>query len=276
MSPEGALVPADEQSLMRFASLLADNLHHSSIKVYLSAVRSLHIDNGLPDPLVNCLQLQRLLRGIKCVQGSPPSSCLPITIDLLQIIQRSLDLKCHDHVMLWAACCLGFFGFLREGEFTTNSPFDPSIHLAVSDVQADALVDPTCFRVHIKSSKTDSFRVGCVIYVGRGNSVICPVVALGNFLVLRGPYPGPLFCFADGRPLTRQRLSSMVQSILHSAGYNGSYLGHSFRIGVATTAASQGIPDHLIKTLGRWLSDAYQWYIRTPTSILTEVSSQLV
>ena len=93
------LVPADQQSLMRFASLLADNLHHSSIKVYLSAVRSLHIDTGLPDPLVNCLQLQRLLRGIKRVQGSPPPSRLLITIDLLQIIQRSLDLKCHDHVM---------------------------------------------------------------------------------------------------------------------------------------------------------------------------------
>ena len=98
--------------------------------------------------------------------------------------------------MLWAACCPGFFGFLRAGEFTTNSLFDPSIHLAVSDIQADALVDPTCFRVHIKSSKTDPFRVGCVIYVGRGNSSICPVAALGNFLTLRGPPPGPLFCFA--------------------------------------------------------------------------------
>ena len=65
LSPDGALLPADEQSLMRFATSLADNLHHSSIKVYLSAVRSLHIDNGLPDPLVNCLQLQRVLKGIK-------------------------------------------------------------------------------------------------------------------------------------------------------------------------------------------------------------------
>ena len=55
MSAEGALLPADEQSLMCFASLLADNLHHSSIKVYLSAVQSLHIDNVLPDSLVNCL-----------------------------------------------------------------------------------------------------------------------------------------------------------------------------------------------------------------------------
>ena len=158
-----------------------------------------------------------------------------------------------------------------------NSSFDPSIiHLAVSDIQADALVDPTCFGVHIKSSKMDPFRSGCVIYIGRGNSSICPVAALSNFLTLLGPPPGPLFCFADGRPLTWQRLSSMVQSILHSAGYHGSYLGRSFRIGAATKAAARGVPDHLIKTLGRWSSDAYRQYIRTPIGVLTQVSSQLV
>jgi len=32
---------------MSFASLLADNLNHSSIKVYLSVVHSLHIDQIL-------------------------------------------------------------------------------------------------------------------------------------------------------------------------------------------------------------------------------------
>ena len=63
----GALLPADKRSLMRFVTSLSDSLHHSSIKVYLSAVRSLHINHGLPDPLLNCLQLQRLRRGISFI-----------------------------------------------------------------------------------------------------------------------------------------------------------------------------------------------------------------
>ena len=46
--------------------------------------------------------------------------------------------------MLWAACCLGSFGFFHAGKFTTNSLFDPDIRLGVSDVQADTLQDPTC------------------------------------------------------------------------------------------------------------------------------------
>ena len=99
---------------MRFASLLADNLNHSSIKVYLSAVCSLHIDHGLPDPLVNCIHLQHLLRGIKQVQGPALPSQLPITVDHLKVIQHSLDLSTRDHVILWVACCLGFFGFFAR------------------------------------------------------------------------------------------------------------------------------------------------------------------
>ena len=115
--------------------------------MYLAAVRSLHIDYGFPDPLLNCLRLQRLLKGIKRVQGPVSPCCLPITIDHLREIQRSLDLSTRDHIMLWAVCCLGFFGLLRAGEFTVNVSFQPSIHMTVSDLQADTMVDPMCYKV---------------------------------------------------------------------------------------------------------------------------------
>ena len=275
LNSDGSFAPADEETLMRFASLLADTLTHASIKVYLSAVRSLHIDHGLSDPFVNCLRLQRLLRGIKRVQGPVSPRRLPITLDHLRAIQHGLDFSRRDHVMLWAACCLGFFGFLRAGEFTVNSAFQPSIHMTVADLQADSLVNPTCFKVHIKCSKTDPFRMGCDIYVGRGEGPVCPIRALGNFLALRGSSEGPLFTLSGGRPLTRQQLSSTVQCILHSASYTGSYSGHSFLIGAATTAAAQGVPDHLIKTLGRWSSDTYQIHVHTPVSSIVHVSRQL-
>lgn len=102
------------------------------------------------------------------------------------------------------------------------------ISYVVSDVQANSLVDPTCFRIHIKCCKTDFFRVDCNIYVGRGNSIICPAVAMANFLALHGPSLGHCFFYADGHPLTHQLLSSAVESSLHLAGYPGTYSGHSF------------------------------------------------
>ena len=50
----------------------------------------------------------------------------------------------------------------------------------------------------------------------------------------------------------------------------------SFRIGAATTAASQGIQDSVIKMLGRWQSSAYILYICTPHIAFCEISTRLV
>ena len=100
-------------------------------QAYLSAVCSYHIDHGFPDPLVNCLCLQHLLRGNKQVQGPASPPCLPITVDHLKVIQCSLDLSTRDHEMLWAVCCLGFFVFLWASKFKVNFVFDPNTHMTV-------------------------------------------------------------------------------------------------------------------------------------------------
>ena len=62
--------------------------------------------------------------------------------------------------MLWAACCLGFFGFLRSGEFTAPEigEFDPEQHLSFADVAIDDVGNPGVLSVRIKQSKTDPFR----------------------------------------------------------------------------------------------------------------------
>ena len=273
--PNGSILPASQETLMRFCSHLADNLHHTSIKVYPSGIRSLHIDEGYADPLADCLQLQRLLRGIKRCQCANMVKRRPITGALMQVIYNSLDMLDYNQVMLWAACCLGFFGFLHAGEFTVNSPFDPKFHLIPQDLQVDSLVDPKSIKVFVKCSKTDPFRQGCFIYIGKNSLSLCPVKAIVRYLHLRGPAAGPLFVHRDGSPLTRNAVSTSIQLILKTAGIPGQFLGHSFRIGAATTAAEKGVPDHMIKMLGRWSSDAYQRYIRTPVSVILQMSEKL-
>ena len=171
LNPDGSPCPADEQTLCLFATFLADFVRHPTIKVYLSAVRSLHIDLGLQDPLLSCLRLQRVVRGIKRTQGSSSRQRLPITDDILLTMVNSLDLSLPDHCMFWAACTLAFFGFLRSAEFTVPSltGFSPSLHLQVSDIAVDSSPAPLCMRVSIKASKTDPFPRGCQIHIGLGS-----------------------------------------------------------------------------------------------------------
>ena len=92
LNPSWLPCPADEWTLCLFVTFLARTIKHYSIKVYLSGVRALHIDHGFPDPLINCLRLQRVVRGIKRCQGSSSSGRLPITDHLMLVIWQSLDL----------------------------------------------------------------------------------------------------------------------------------------------------------------------------------------
>lgn len=225
--------------------------------------------------------LELALRGTRREQsGSPKQTRLPITPGILNKMLQvwNRDPTKWDHVMLWAACCLGFFGFLRSGEFTApeREEFDPGEHLTFRDVAIDNAADPRMISVRIKQSKTDPFRQGVSIFLGRTEAVICPVAALLAYLARRGSGDGPLFRFENGQPLTRSRLVIEVRKALQEAGLQPEiYSGHSFRIGAATTAAACGISAEVIKTLGRWRSQAYQLYVKLPRSQLSDISRKL-
>ena len=174
---------------------------------------------------------------------------------------------------------LAFFGFLRIGELTCNSVFSEKHNLMAKDIRFLPKSDPQYMLIRIKVSKTDPFRQGHTILVGKSHSKICPVSAMLAYLATKdlNLEPGPIFTYQSGSYLTREKLTSETRLLLSKGGLNSSeYAGHSFRIGAATTAAAANIPPWLIKVLGRWSSDCFERYIKTPTSLLAQVSQRLV
>ena len=136
----------------------------------------------------------------------------------------------YDSIMVWAAMTLAFFGFLRLGEMTCNSPYSCTLHLSPGDVTfSPSIQDPDHMTVRIKISKTDPFRSGQTIVIGRTDQKVCPVLAMTNYLSYRGTTLGPLFQYLSGAPLTKAGLTSETRQLLSMSGFQPSqYAGHSY------------------------------------------------
>ena len=280
MSQEGDILPASEGTLIYFASYLARTVKHSTIKLYLAAVRNLHISCGHRDPLSGKLLLKKILRGILRYQGQSRILRQPVTPGGLQTIKPILHswLGDHDFSMVWAAFTLAFSAFLRCSEFTYQgiSRFRPQVDLSTDCVSFHpSLASPQRMSIFLKASKTDAFRQGHTLVIACSTSPVCAVTAMRDYFLTARPR-GPLFSFRSGRLLTRSAVVNLLKDAARQVGlpYN-SLKGHSFRIGAASTAAAAGLPDWLIKVLGRWSSDCYQLYIRTPRTVLLSAAPRM-
>ena len=281
LSPSGDVLPASEGTLVYFASYLARTVRHGTIKLYLAAVRNLHITAGYSDPLKGKLLLRKVLRGILRFQGDRHIRRQPVTPQVLLAIRPVLQswLSPRDFAMIWAGFTLAFFGFLRCGEFTYSGvrKYRPNFDLSTNCITFHPnLACPQFMTVQVKSSKTDVFRQGHSLTIARTGSSICAVTAMQEYFLLGRPPPGPLLLFQSGHYLTRGVVSHLLRDSARAAGLPFESLkGHSFRIGAASAAAAAGLPDWLIKVLGRWSSDCYQLYIRTPQAVLHSVAPKM-
>ena len=195
------------------------------------------------------LRLQLVLRGIKRCHGDQTRVRLPITIHHLKLFSMLLAIPTTQNfnsLLIWAAMTLDSITFSSAVGTET----------------------PEFMTILIKESKTDPFRLGHTITIGSTMSDICPVKAIKSYLAVRPNAQGPLLVHASGKPLTKQTLINETRKLLIKSGFKAS-------IGAATTAAKAKLPSWLIKTLGRWSSDCYERYIKTPTTTLSGVSAML-
>ena len=263
-------LPLSEVMLENFSSSLQLRVAYKSLKVYLCGVQywaKLHNCKVLVSDMP---RLQYVLRGIRRFQGDKFSRAVrpPVTWALLQVVCAFISRSeaPFDRDMLLSAVLLAFFGLLRVSEYTSPSPsrFVPSACLTIHDVSINwsrgvALI---C----IKQSKTDPFRLGVTVRVGVIQHRLCPVSALVRFLARRGPRPGPLFLFQDGRYLTRAHVQNLLVRSLPFVPHVNT---HSFRRGGASALAAAGTPAHVIQVLGRWRSNAFTLYLDFPDRFLT-------
>ena len=264
--PDKFPVPLKDLALF-IAFLSAQNYAPTTATTYIAAVGYFHKLNDWPDPTEKFI-IRRMLDGFGRKVGRGVDVRQPITLDLLKRIVLALPHICANSFeasLFHAAFTLAFFGFMRVGEITSASNRDRKISLAPSDIQVRQEKGVRALRVTIRHSKNNQNGPPQVISIpSQADRTICPVEAMQNFAGARPNGAATLFCHFDTSPLTRAQFTGVLSKALDFVGVTGQFGSHSFRIGAATTAAMQGVPDDQIQEMGRWRSSAFRTYIRIP------------
>ena len=210
-----------------------------------------------------------LLRGLQRTEVQVPPRRHPLTSDLLLLCLRTLRAGYHTPFVastLESMFLLCFFGFLRCSELTSSSSrYNPAIHPSLSDITFHSSESLT---FTLKRSKSDQLGRSSTIHLFKMDSPLSPYEPILRYLTTRRSLNAtphdPLFITETGSIATRFWFHHHLRQVLSISGLPPQlYSGHSFRIGAASTAARQGLSDHLIRILGRWSSQAYHSYIRS-------------
>lgn len=183
-------------------------------------------------------------------------------------------LNLNDPIDAAVGSCLttAFYSIARAGEFTVPNltSFDPAAHVKRSDIRHEKDrngLDTTVF--HLPRTKTS--HNGEDVFWAKQQGITDPEAALENHLRINDPpHQGALFsyrCKNAHRPLTKAKFTSRLTQAAKDAGLNP-LQGHAIRIGATLEYLLRNVPFDVVKTMGRWASDAFQLYLRNHAQIL--------
>ena len=110
----------------------------------------------------------------------------------------------------------------------------------------------------VRGSKTDPEGETATGNLFRSGAEVCPVAAATEYLELlwkeREPLPGEMFL----AHITRQDIQGVLQTIAASLGEDAqAYTPHSLRFGGASAMWAGGFDSYILRSWGRWNSDAF-------------------
>ncbi|TFK20691.1 hypothetical protein FA15DRAFT_599269 [Coprinopsis marcescibilis] len=277
--PEEQRTPASPTLIAMFASSMVGLYAGSTACNYVYAVRAWHIIHGIKWS-VNTEELDALL---KSAEKSVPATSKrekrdPFTTAYILKIRAALNLQDPLHVAVYACLTMTFYATARLGEFVLKSldSFDTAKHVKPSDVRVEVDrqgLSTTIF--HIPSTKMVP-AAGEDVMWARQDDDTDPKRALADHMrVNNPPADGPLFAYkhrtrgrkGDHKPLAWRKFLEVIDAAAKAAGLVP-LKGHGIRIGSTLEYLLRGVPFEVMKTKGRWGSDAFLQYLRQHAQIL--------
>jgi integrase len=242
-----------------FVASKTGEIKASTMKGYLCAVHSWHVDEGVQVDFTPFKRLKRALRGMERLDvATPIKRAAPITMAAVARMASVANMENIDDVTVMAIASLATAGLFRLGELVPYKVKDDPVLLSKR-----VWVTKEGVWVHLPRSKTDPLGKHPPMFIAKNDGLACPRLWIMRMRAGRKQCPDqPTFLSARSRQVTREWVLKRVNTMMKRAGLGGqSYSGHSFRRGGTTSLAAAGVPDHIISKLGRWKSATYQIYV---------------
>jgi hypothetical protein len=265
-------IPLSQKILCLFIAYEVDKVQLSTLRVYLSGIKHYHSQLGFNLDFNKMILMNQLMKSYRRLRaGETPNKKLPITTGLLSRIVKLINIKDPDDILLIMIASLGIYGLLRSSEFLNDKK--PLFWNALIKFNKDSIV------IRFNNNKVEMFQQGFNVAYFRNNSPSCPIKNLILYLASLNKPPTstqPLFQKKDGSIATKSWVVKKLQQFIIKLNLPSHlYTGHSFRRGGATSLAECGVPDNVIKSMGRWNSWAYQLYITPTTQQLKQASIEM-
>lgn len=239
----------------------------------MAGVQAWHNVHQLPWD-INSNELANLIKASRTL--APPASKRPprhpYTPAYITALRSVLDITLPLEAAVFACLTTCFFSCARLGEFTvrTLNSFDCATNISLSCVsdEKDRENRPVkkFFLPRTKTSQT-----GEGVFWSRQSGTIDPQEAFNNHLrVNNPPLNAHLFAYKykrGYRSLTKRDFLKCLAKASRAANLEPLH-GHSIRIGGTLEYLLRGVPFDVVKTMGRWSSDAFTGYLRRHAQIL--------
>jgi hypothetical protein len=254
-------LPASEELLCAFAASRIGEVAGGTARSAAAAVKAWHIIHNAT--WKGGIRLRYTLKGIEKL--TPSSSTHeerpPVTKEMVNQLERGLNLSNPEDTAVFAAACCTFWGQIRLGEILSNT--QGSFVEGCIPLGSDFGPPATPAGTHIlrlpwtktKGAKGDDSILCCQ------NSATDPVNATANHISVNDIlHDQPLFSYRndEGRLvcLSRRKFLQKCNNVWKKHGVP-LITGHSFRIGGTTHLLIAGVNPDVVQAMGRWNSDAF-------------------
>ncbi len=248
----GGRLPCQSDTIIRYILDKAGHLNPRTLDLQLTAVSQWHRYQGFDDPIRH-ITVKKTMEGVRRIHVSPKKKAKALRLEHLIKMTEYLNQQPNSHKKYrdLALILMAFFGAFRRSEL---------VMIKLENLQWE----PEGLTVAITQSKTDQYGIGILRALPYGDTRVCAAKAVRAWIEHSGIESGYLF-----RPINRwgviqdkginaSAINTILKQTAHKSGIEqaADFSSHSFRRGLSTSAAREGIDFELIKKQGGWRSDA--------------------